>query len=116
MKFEIEATIHLHVHEDAGVLHKLDRILTAVKPLEKQMTDLELAFADLSAKTDALVVQNDALVALTDAIKVSLDALVAAGGGTGTVTVAAVQAVVDKLVSATAKDTATIVKDTPVKV
>ena len=78
------------------------------------MTDLELAFNDLTVKTDALVVQNDALVALTDSIKTSLDALVAAGGGTGTVTVAAVQAVVDKLVAATAKDTDTITRDTPV--
>ena len=113
MKLNLEATIHLHIHEDAGVLKKLDLILTAVKPLEQKMTDLELAFNDLTTKTDALVVQNDALVALTDSIKAALDALVASGGTTGTVTVAAVKAIADKLVAVTDKDAATIAKDTP---
>ena len=114
MKLNLEATIHLHIHEDAGVLQKLDLILTAVKPLEKHMTDLELAFADLQTTTDTLVAQNDALITLTDLIKKTLDDLIAAGGTSGTVTVAAVKALRATMEAQLLENAATITRDTPV--
>ena len=114
MKFNLEATIHLHIYEDAAVLKKLDLILTAVKPLEKHMTDLELAFAGLQTTTDTLVAQNDALIVLTDLVKKKLDDLIAAGGTSGTVTVAAVQALRATMEAQLLENAATITRDTPV--